>query len=215
MLPPTHSATHPEALPLWLAMAGFGAYHGLNPAMGWLFALALGLQRKSQRAIWVSLLPITAGHAASVALVAGVLLAVGRAVSLTALSRLTAAVLLGFGVYKLLTYYRHPKWVGMRVGMRDLFVWSFLMAAAHGAGLMVAPTLVGVAGATRQAGLGVAFAVSLHTLSMLAVMAAVAWVVYRKLGLAVLKRGWINFDLIWAVALLTVGGITLFRSLSM
>lgn len=195
-------------------MAGFGAYHGLNPAMGWLFALALGLQRKSQRAIWVSLLPITAGHAASVALVAVVLLAVGQAISLTALSRLTAAVLLGFGAYKLLTYYRHPRWVGMRVGMRDLFLWSFLMAVAHGAGLMVAPTLIGVASASSRAGFGMALAVGLHTLSMLAVMAAVAWVVYKKLGLAVLKKGWINFDLIWAVALLAVGGIALFRALS-
>src|SRR5690242_9704482 len=117
-----------------LALAGFGAFHGLNPAMGWLFALALGLQQRSERAIWVSLAPIALGHAMSLVLVAGAVLALGALVPMRALEIGAAIVLLGFGVYKLRTYYRHPRWVGMRVGMRDLFVWSFLMAAAHGAG---------------------------------------------------------------------------------
>jgi hypothetical protein len=127
----------------------------------------------------------------------------------------TAAGLLTFGVIKLFTYYRHPRWVGMRVGMRDLFLWSFLMAAAHGAGLMVAPTLLEIAGSRGDlqtwlsSGAGVLMGVGLHTLSMLVVMTAAAAIVYRKLGLQILRQSWINFDLIWAVALLVVGLIAL------
>jgi hypothetical protein len=132
---------------------------------------------------------------------------------------LTAAILLAFGVYKLFTYYRHPRWVGMRVGLRDLFAWSFLMAVAHGAGLMVAPALLGVAGAggspegSLSPGAGMTLAVALHTVAMLVVMALVAWIVYKKLGLMILRRTWINFDLIWAGALLVVGGIALFQAI--
>jgi hypothetical protein len=107
----------------------------------------------------------------------------------------------------------------MRVGLRDLFAWSFLMAVAHGAGLMVAPTLLGVAGVGGSSergfspGTGMTLAVALHTLAMLIVMAFVAWIVYKKLGLMILRRTWINFDLIWAGALLVVGGIALFQAL--
>jgi hypothetical protein len=219
MGPQTLSVFHPDSLGLWLAMVGFGAYHGLNPGMGWLFALALGLQQRSERVIWVSLLPIAIGHAASIALVAVILMVVGKLISLSMLHLLTASILLAFGVYKLFTYYRHPRWVGMRVSLRDLFVWSFLMAVAHGAGLMVAPTMVGLASVSGSPGphfgnvAGLSLAVCLHTLSMLVVMASIAWVVYKKLGLAILRKSWVNFDLIWAVALLVVGGIALIHSI--
>ncbi len=219
MHPLTHSAIPLDSLGPWLAMVGFGAYHGLNPGMGWLFALALGLQQKSERAIWVSLFPIAAGHAASIALVAVLVLLAGNLISLPKLRLLTAVVLLAFGVYKLFTYYRHPRWVGMRVNMRDLFAWSFVMAVAHGAGLMVAPVLLGVVnisgspGANLSTGAGLSLAVCLHTLAMLVVMAGIAWIVYKKLGLMVLKRSWINFDLIWAGALLLVGGIALYSAI--
>jgi hypothetical protein len=215
MHPLTHSAIHPDLSGTWALMIGFGAYHGLNPGMGWLFALALGLQQKSERAIWLSLAPISIGHAVSIVLVAALVLVAGHLVSTSTLRIATAAALIGFGVFKLFTYYRHPRWVGMRVGMRDLFFWSFLMAAAHGAGLMVAPTLleisaaVGEEGAGLASGAGVLMAVGLHTLAMLAVMAIVALIVYRKLGLKILRQGWINFDLIWAVALLVVGATAL------
>jgi hypothetical protein len=200
-------------------MVGFGAYHGLNPGMGWLFALALGLQQRSERAIWVSLLPIAVGHAASITVVAVLVLVAESLISLTKLRLLTAAVLLAFGVYKLFTYYRHPRWVGMQVSLRDLFVWSFLMAVAHGAGLMVAPTLLSVVslsgspGQSFSAQAALLLAVVLHTLAMLLVMASVAWIVYKKLGLMVLRRSWINFDLIWAGALLLVGGIALVHAI--
>jgi hypothetical protein len=218
MLPLIHSVTHPDLLAGWSLMLGFGAYHGLNPGMGWLFALALGLQQKSIRAVWRSLLPISIGHALSIALVAGAVLLAGELITTPVLRFTTAGLLLGFGVVKLMTYYRHPRWVGMRVGMRDLLVWSFLMAMAHGAGLMVAPALIEISTASMHhgthlaGGAGLTLAVVLHTAAMLAVMAAVAGIVYHKLGLAILRRGWINFDLIWAVALIVVGTTALYHA---
>jgi hypothetical protein len=202
-----------DGLGIWLVMAGFGAYHGLNPAMGWLFALALGMQQNSERAIWLAMIPITLGHAASIALAAALVLALEAIVPLQTLQLVTAVLLIGFGVYKLVNWYRHPRWVGMRVRWHELVAWSFLMASAHGAGLMVAPALLGVMSMDNShampypAGVNVGLAVGLHTLTMLFTMAVVAWVVYRKLGLMVLRKGWVNFDLIWSVALLVVGGV--------
>jgi hypothetical protein len=202
-------------------MIGFGAYHGLNPGMGWLFALALGLQQKSERAIWRSMLPITSGHAASIVLVAALVLAAGNWLSITHLRYTAAAVLLVFAVFKLFNTYRHPRWVGMRVGMKDLFLWSFLMAAAHGAGLMVAPVLLEVGHATAgsapgfMSGVGMLMAILLHTAAMLTVMLITALVVFRKLGLAILRRSWVNFDLIWAVALFVVGSTALYHAARM
>jgi hypothetical protein len=216
MHPLTHSVTHPDLLGAWAMMIAFGAYHGLNPGMGWLFALALGLQQRNERAIWKSMLPISVGHAVSIVMIAAIVLAAGYLISTAVLRYITAAMLLAFGVFKLFTYYRHPRWVGMRVGMRDLFIWSFIMAMAHGAGLMVAPTLLeitnttGHQGATMHSGAGLMLGVGLHTAAMLAVMAIVATIVYRKLGLKILRQSWINFDLIWAVALLVVGVTALY-----
>jgi len=221
MHPLTPSATPHDLMGSWILMLGFGAYHGLNPGMGWLFALALGLQQKSERAIWRSMLPITTGHAASIVIVAALVLVAGHWLSITHLRYLAAIVLLAFAVFKLFNSYRHPRWVGMRVGMKDLFFWSFLMAAAHGAGLMVAPTLleVGHAAAGPAAGFasaaGVAMAILLHTTAMLAVMLVTALVVYRKLGLTILRRRWVNFDMIWAVALLVVGATALYHAARM
>src|SRR5512134_2626812 len=178
-----------------LTMMAFGAYHGLNPGMGWLFALSVGLQRQSDRAIWSSLLPIAAGHAASLALVAGLVFVSAHYISTPMLQITTALVLIGFGIYKIFNYYRHPRWVGMQVGMRDLTWWSFLMATAHGAGLMIAPLVLAMtvpaAGmdmtSTAMAGehaahhhmtmvpdWGIILSILVHTLAMLTVMALVA-----------------------------------------
>ncbi len=123
-------------------------------------------------------------------------------------------LLIVFGVYKLINWYRHPRWVGMRVNWYELAGWSFLMATAHGAGLMAAPALLGVmdVGGSHAmhltSGVNAGLGVGLHTISMFCTMVIVAWIVYRKLGLMVLRKGWVNFDLIWSVALLVVGGIT-------
>jgi hypothetical protein len=208
-------------------MLAFGAYHGLNPGMGWLFALSLGLQRESERAIWISLLPIAGGHALSLLAAALLVVAGAHFISIPMLEILTAVVLIGFGCYKIFNYYRHPRWVGMQVGMRDLAWWSFLMATAHGAGLMIAPVVLSMTASTagmemadhhmtHQAVIGpnleVTLGVLLHTLAMLAVMALVAWFVYKRFGLRILRSHWINFDLIWAVALLVVGAIALLQS---
>lgn len=228
MLLQTLSAIPAETVAGWLVIAGFGAYHGLNPGMGWLFALALGLQQQSERAIWRSLLPITLGHALALVLVAGLVMLGSHFIAPAALSGWTAMTLLAFGAYKLVNYYRHPRWVGMKVGFRDLFAWSFLMAVAHGAGLMVAPSLVDIANASAHGddhhsaaahtahlaiGAGISAGVVIHTGAMLLVMAVVAWIVYKKLGLAVLRTNWINFDLLWAIALLVVGSLSLWRTL--
>jgi len=216
-------------------MMAFGAYHGLNPGMGWLFALSLGLQRRSDRAIWTSLFPIAVGHALSLLVVAMAVVASAQFLPASFLKFATALTLIGFGLYKVFNYYRHPRWVGMQVGMADLTWWSFLMATAHGAGLMIAPLVLSMttpatemhmdhtamAGehaahlAMMGAGLNpdVALGILLHTLAMLVVMAVVAWFVYKKFGLRILRSHWINFDLIWAAALLIVGAIALLGSL--
>ncbi len=181
-----------------------GAFHGVNPAMGWLFAVFLALQRQSQRVLLTALVPITIGHALSLAVVALVIVAAQSTFATRPVQLAMAGLLLGFGVYKLLTRLRHPRWVGLKVGYRDLVWWSFLMATAHGSGLMLAPLLLGLPGAEVALGL-----VTLHTLAMLAVMAAIALVVYHRLGVVVLQRYWINFDILWVMALLLAGVIAL------
>lgn len=203
----------------WLTLALLGAYHGVNPGMGWLFAVALGLQEQSGRAVLRALVPIAIGHAASIGLTVG-LLAAGRAsVPLSAVAWITAALLVGFGLFKLIRP-RHPRWVGMRVGSKDLAVWSFLMATAHGAGLMLLPVfLLGEdnpapchgASCHQAAGLSLNTvwsylgAISLHTAAMLLAAALVALVVYYKVGLSVLRRAWFDLDRIWAAALILAG----------
>jgi hypothetical protein len=219
-----------ESAGIWLTLLGLGAYHGLNPAMGWLFAVALGIQHNNTRAVWQALVPIALGHAASVVLTAIAILMLQAFIPMTTLQLLMASMLILFGIYKLVNWYRHPRWVGMRVNWKELTGWSFLMATAHGAGLMIAPALIGMIrmqqtsqpahgghasmGLDSTATLGVGIAVSIHTLSMFVTMALIAWVVYRKLGLMVLRKGWVNFDLIWAAALIVVGVITLVSSFS-
>ncbi|WP_437524796.1 hypothetical protein WME79_36695 [Sorangium sp. So ce726] len=202
----------------WLTLALLGAYHGINPGMGWLFAVALGLQEKSSRAVRRALVPIALGHAASIGLTVA-LLGVGLAsVPAAALRWLTAAALVAFGVLKLVRP-RHPRWVGMRVGFLDLTWWSFLMATAHGAGLMLLPIfLIGAdnpapchggchnaAGLSLASPLGYLAAVLVHTAAMMASAAAVALVVYHKLGVAILRTAWFNLDRAWAVALIVAG----------
>jgi hypothetical protein len=205
----------------WLTLAGLGAFHGINPAMGWLFAVALGLQRKSRGAVLWSLLPIAAGHALSVALVVCAVIALRALVDPVVLQIGAAVTLIAFGLYRLLA--RHRARVGMQVGAADLVLWSFLMATAHGAGLMLLPVLLGipigilhhdhahmaVAAAVGGSAVTALAAVTVHTAVMLAVAGAIAIAVYEWVGLAFLRRGWINLDLVWVLALIGAGAILL------
>jgi hypothetical protein len=214
----THAGLTSTAL--WLMLL-LGAYHGLNPGMGWLFAVALGMQEQKGSVVVRSLIPIAIGHALAIG---GVVLAaafLGMTLPLVVIRYFVAVVLVGLGIYCLLRH-QHPRWVRMQVGFRDLAVWSFLMASAHGAGLMVVPVLLGsntVEAQGRMAGhnhispsaspLAGLVATTVHTFAYLAVTGLIAWVVYRKLGLALLRKAWLNFDLVWAAALITTGLVTL------
>jgi hypothetical protein len=270
----------------WVALAGLGAFHGLNPGMGWLFAVALGMQEGHRRAVWRALVPLGLGH----------LLAVGSVLALAALSGLVVpehllraivcGLLIGLGAYRLVRH-RHPRWGGMRVSMTGLTMWSFLMASAHGAGLMVLPIVMtaaphhhaqtahampghvtpghdmpghdmpghGMPGHTMQAHamhadtthiqtmhahaaasstasaaaattaaasastgavtapvtapLMTIAATAVHTAGYLIAAAFVAWIVFERLGLGLLRRAWINLDLVWAGALVATGLLAL------
>lgn len=201
----------------WAALFLLGAWHGINPAMGWLFAVALGLQRQDSRAVWQSLLPIAAGHVLAIGAVVALALTAGAAIPLQYARWFVAALLFVFGLFRLF-WGKHPRWGGMQVGFRDLTIWSLLTASAHGAGFMLLPVLLGMS-AVHGAHLhqipsgfaGIA-AISIHTLAYLLVTGAVAWLVYTRIGLAVLRRAWFNLDRIWAISLLLTAGITLFVS---
>jgi len=211
----------------WVTLALLGAYHGVNPGMGWLFAVARGLQDKRRESVVQSLLPIALGHAASIALVVALVGGVQTLAAPGPVRVFGALVLVLFGVFKLLRPRAHPRWVGMRIGAGELGVWSFLMATAHGAGLMLFPVLLALPPQAHDAGghhahhaaaMGLASAslgqdaaaVLVHTLAMLVVMGVVALVVYEKVGLAILRKAWVNLDLIWAIAIVAAGAFTLF-----
>ena len=204
----------------WAALFLLGAYHGINPGMGWLFSVALGMQEKTSRAVWRALGPITVGHALAIGVVVALARLAQVVLPLRSLKIGVAVILFAFGLYRLLRH-RHPRYGGMQVGFGDLAIWSFLMASAHGAGLMVLPFLFrmpdgGMAGDSaasmhhlHMSAFGGAAtslaAVMIHTLGYLVVTGFVAWVVYAKLGLALLRKAWMNLDLIWAVALVVTG----------
>ncbi len=201
------------------ALLALGAVHGLNPGMGWLFAVALGLQERDRRALWRALPPLALGHAAAIALAIAVAAAVGHVLPAERLRWLVAAMLVALGAFKLVRH-SHPRG-GMRVGARDLALWSLLVATAHGAGLMVLPLVLhspehaspAHAGHTGMALAGAGLlpgwsAALLHSVGYLAVTMLAAVVVYEKLGVSVLRRAWVNLDLVWAVALIGTGALT-------
>jgi hypothetical protein len=202
----------------WVLVAALGAYHGLNPAMGWLFAVALGMQERSRGAVLRALPPIAVGHELAIGVVALLVLGFGAVTDPRALHVGAGVALVAFGVFRFLKPRAHPRWTTLRVGRRELAWWSFLMASAHGAGLMVAPVVLGLeaaeahdhalsaAGSVGASGL----ALLLHVAAMVAVMGVVAVVVYEKVGLAVLRRGWLNSDPLWAGAFVLAGVLTLF-----
>jgi hypothetical protein len=198
----------------WLAVAGLGAFHGLNPAMGWLFAVALGLHRQSRGAVVASLAPIALGHALAVGGVVALFLAFGTLVDQAALGVAAGLALIGWAGWHALYGHRRRVRFGMQVGLAGLAAWSLLMASAHGAGLMLLPVvlplcLAGTPGAelTSAGGATALAALGVHTAAMLAVIAAVSLLVYEWAGLAFLRRGWINFDLLWSAALVASGAL--------
>jgi hypothetical protein len=215
----------------WVALALLGAYHGLNPAMGWLFALSLGLQERRRSAVIGALFPIALGHAAAITLAILVLRFVQHFLPMNILKWGVALFLFALGVYRLFRA-NHPRGAGMRVGGKDLFVWSFLMASAHGAGLMLLPILMAepMSGMSHHMAEGIhvvsrpvsassftattiGLAVLIHTASMLAVAGILAiafFETYEKVGLRLLRHTWLNFDLLWAIALLVAGCAVLF-----
>jgi uncharacterized membrane protein len=203
----------------WAMLMALGAFHGINPGMGWLFAVALGMQERRRGAVLRALVPLGAGHAAAVAVAIGAALAVGFAIPLAWMRWPIAAVLVSLGVLRFFRH-RHPRWGGMRVSMGGLTVWSFLMATAHGAGLMVVPVFMGMSmSAAREhehhmhaagTSAGAAFlATGLHAVGYLTVTAVVAMLVFEKIGVGFLRRAWVNLDLIWATALVATGALTL------
>ena len=200
----------------WLALAGLGLFHGLNPAMGWLFAVALGLHRGSQRIVLLSLVPIAVGHAAAVAAVLLAVLALGLVIDHTMLIRLAAVVLIAWAAWHALYGHQRRVRVGMQTGLLGLVLWSFLMASAHGAGLMLIPALASIcaaAGSAAEVSSGTPLALAalgVHSAAMLATIAAVSLIVYHWTGIDFLRRGWINLDLIWVAMLATCGVVLLF-----
>ena len=202
----------------WVALVMLGAFHGVNPAMGWLFAVALGLQEHARTAVFRALLPLALGHALAIFAVIVIASLAGLTVSPHFLRWGVAAILIGAGI-RFLVRHPHLRWAGMRVGMADLTLWSFLVASVHGAGLMVLPIFLGMSNSAQassgasQLALGTPAAalaaVVLHSASYLLISAAVALLVYEKLGIGVLRKAWFNLDLVWATALMGTGVATL------
>jgi hypothetical protein len=222
---------------LWLTIVAIGVYHGLNPAMGWPLAVANGMTVRRDGAVFATLLPLGAGHFAAMA---GVLVPFAwlswyvewsRAIRLGA-----GALVLLFGTYKLIER-RHPRALA-RVRPTQLAWWSFLMATAHGAGLMLVPFMLGLCAAAPPAAdaasasamgdaghaavmnymarsnVATAFAVAaVHTLAMMLAGVAMAWAVYRYLGLQFLRRAWFNLDVVWGASLVIAGAAGLVMAL--
>ena len=197
-----------------------GAYHGINPGMGWLFAVALGMQQGSARGVRRALPPIALGHGLAVGAVLAVAAVAQQVVPLAGLRIVVGSILVAFGLYRLWRH-RHPVYGGMQVGFRDLTIWSFLMASAHGAGLMVLPLVMRMsadveasshaphAASTQAAAWLLSLALAVHTLAYLLVAALLAWIVYWRVGVAILRTAWFNLDWLWACVLVVTGIVVL------
>jgi hypothetical protein len=203
---------------LWLGLFLLGCYHGVNPGMGWLFAVSLGLQERRIAAVLLAIVPLALGHVASIAIVVLFAVVAAAAFPHRAVHDVAAVILLVFGGYRLVRA-RHPRWVGMRVGFWGLAAWGFLMATAHGAGLMLVPFVAARSpaspGMMPMSVVHPSYAlgwlmIAVHTFGYLAAMTAVAIVVYAKLGVSFLRTAWFNVDIVWAAALFVAGIVALF-----
>jgi hypothetical protein len=221
-MPPLREATSLTELWPWLALAGLGMFHGVNPAMGWLFAVALGLHRHSRQVVVLSLVPIALGHALSITVVLATVMLLGVVVDHRMVHMAAGVLLIAWALYHWLFGHRHRVRVGMRTGYAGLTLWSFVMATGHGAGLMLVPALMPLhtLHTHGQAGHGYPIvgagslwlalaAVGVHTMAMLLVTGMIAIMTYEWLGVGVLRRGWINFDVLWTIVLLAAGALLL------
>jgi hypothetical protein len=192
--------------------------------MGWLFAVALGMQEGRRSAVTRSLVPIALGHELSIVVVAAVVLGLGLLADSSALHLGAGAALIAFGIFRFARPHAHFRWTTMRVNRRELTWWSFLMSTAHGAGLMAAPIVLDTGAGTAAASdhaletvhqgmLSIpasAFALVLHVAMMVTVAGAIALLVYDRYGVAILRKAWINLDGVWAAAFVGAGVLTLF-----
>ena len=210
---------------LWLAVIASGLYHGVNPGMGWPLAVSAGLMERSSRALVAALWPISVGHLLAMLLV---ILPFALLIALFEWQRQiqigASLLVIGFGIFRLVNR-RHPRTLA-RIRPTQLGLWSFAVAIAHGAGLMLVPIYLGLcraadfnsgheaASALINANLGMVVLVSaVHSVAMIAA-GGLAWLVYRYLGLKFVSRSWFNLDAIWAVSLILVGALSLAASLT-
>jgi hypothetical protein len=211
---------------LWLAVIASGFYHGMNPGMGWPLAVSAGLMERSARALVAALWPLTVGHLLAMLVV---ILPFSLLVALVEWQRPiqvgASLLVIGFGIFRLINR-RHPRALA-RIRPTQLGLWSFAVAIAHGAGLMLVPIYLGLCraadlesgheavGALINANLGMAVLVSVvHSVAMIAAGGALAWLVYRYLGLKFVSRSWFNLDATWAFSLVLVGALSLAFSLA-
>ena len=203
----------------WITMAGLGAFHGMNPAMGWLFAVALGLHCQSRVLVLLALVPIALGHAVAVGAVLIAVMAFGTVLDARALGRGAGVILIGWALWHGFAGHRKRVRIGMQTGLAGLALWSGLMASAHGAGLMLVPAVLSLCVSPGTGGelltsnsIPISFAaLVVHTSAMLAVIGTLGIVVYDRVGLAFLRRGWINLDVLWGAALVAGGMVLLAR----
>lgn len=211
----------------WVVVAGLGTFHGLNPAMGWLFAVALGLYQRSRRVVLLSLVPIALGHAMAAACVLAAGLSLSMSIDHHALNRICGVILIGWAAWHALRGHRVRSRVGMQVKFAGLTAWSFVMSSVHGAGLMLIPALLpvcdGLAGNSSTlpssasgllTGVGPVVTVAvtalmIHTVAMLLTTGIVSLLVFDRFGLAFLRTKWVNVDLLWTASLAGCGIVQL------
>jgi|SRR5581483_674425 len=201
----------------WAVLLGLGAFHGLNPGMGWLFAVALGMQQRRRGAVLSALLPLGLGHALAVGFAVVVALIAGVVIPINWLHWIVAGTLIALGVSRLFSH-RHPRWASMRVNAGSLTFWSFLMASAHGAGLIVVPVFLSMPAGTHcqsmtgstMTSTAALLATGAHALGYLLVTAVIAIVVFEKVGVGMLRKAWFNLDFVWATTLLGTGVVCVF-----
>ena len=202
---------------LWLALIGIGVYHGVNPAMGWPLALSACLMEHKQRALLGALGPLAVGHFAAIFLIILPFSMLAALIFWQREIRISAAfMLIAFGVFRFVNR-RHPLLLA-RIAPTRLALWSFVIAIAHGAGLMLVPIYLGIyqvqdlagghlAASTLMAnGIAMALLVSLvHVMAMIASGGLMAFLVYHWFGLTLVSRSWFNLDGFWALSLIAVG----------